>query len=143
MFILEICWRPLNLWWKDHLSFEISSSCLSNLKMLDKRIIYTKCMYNCLYHVESVRKAVSLRNAKRSDTAFCNWLDMIQTVVHTHCVYTVYLDSAMFTKTSLGFPAFLTYDVTKVVPTKVHLVSYIYIYVIQRFVSHRLYLLAK
>jgi hypothetical protein len=39
------------------------------------------------------------------------------------------------------FPAFLTYDVTKVVPTKVHLVSHMY--VIQRFVSHRLYLLAK
>ena len=45
--------------------------------MLDKRIIYTKCMYNCLYHVESVGKAVSLRDASmyncrvsRSDTAF-------------------------------------------------------------------------
>jgi hypothetical protein len=43
----------------------------------------------------------------------------------------------MFTKTSLGFPAFLTYDVSKVVPTKVHLISHIH--VIQRFVSHRLY----
>jgi hypothetical protein len=40
-----------------------------------------------------------------------------------------------------GFPAFLTYDVTKVVLTKVHLV--LHMYVIQRFVSHRLYLLAK
>ena len=28
--------------------------------MLDKRILDTKCMYNCLYHVESVGKAVSL-----------------------------------------------------------------------------------
>jgi hypothetical protein len=34
-----------------------------------------------------------------------------------------------------GFPAFLTYDVTKVVPTKVHLVSHMY--VIQRFVSYK------
>jgi hypothetical protein len=40
-----------------------------------------------------------------------------------------------------GFPAFLTYDVTKIVPTKVYLVSHMY--VIQRFVSHRLYLLTK
>jgi hypothetical protein len=40
-----------------------------------------------------------------------------------------------------GFPAFLTYDVTKEVPTKVDFVSHMY--VIQRFVSHRLYLLAK
>ena len=32
-----------------------------------------------------------------------------------------------------GFPAFLTYDVTKVVPTKVDFVSHMY--VIQRFVS--------
>ena len=47
-------------------------------------------MYNCLYHVESVGKAVSLRDA------------------------------------------FLTYDVTKVVPTKVNLVSHMY--VIQHFV---------
>ena len=31
--------------------------------MLDKRIIYTKCMYNCLHHVSSVGKAVSLRDA--------------------------------------------------------------------------------
>ena len=31
--------------------------------MLDKRIIYTKCMYNCLYHVSSVGKAVSLLDA--------------------------------------------------------------------------------
>ena len=30
--------------------------------MLDKRIIYTKCMYNCLYPVESVGKAVSLQD---------------------------------------------------------------------------------
>jgi hypothetical protein len=60
-----------------------------------------------------------------------------------------------------GFLAFLTYDITKVVPTKVHLVSHMYLiqrfvshmyliqrfvshmYLIQRFVSHRLYLLAK
>ena len=40
-----------------------------------------------------------------------------------------------------GLPAFLTYDVMKVVLTKVHLVSHMY--VLQRFVSHRLYLLAK
>ena len=32
--------------------------------MLDKRIIYTKCMYNCLYHVSSVGKTVSLLDAK-------------------------------------------------------------------------------
>ena len=37
--------------------------------MLDKRIIYTTYMYNCLYHVESVGKTVSLRDAN-SDTAF-------------------------------------------------------------------------
>jgi lysylphosphatidylglycerol synthetase-like protein (DUF2156 family) len=30
------------------------------IKMLDKRIIYTKCMYNCLYHVSSIGKTVSL-----------------------------------------------------------------------------------
>ena len=36
--------------------------------MLDKRItcIYTKCMYNCLYHVSSVGKAFT----SHSDTAF-------------------------------------------------------------------------
>jgi hypothetical protein len=32
-----------------------------------------------------------------------------------------------------GFPAFLTYDVTKLVPTKVHLVSHMY--VIQRHIT--------
>jgi hypothetical protein len=35
------------------------------IKMLDKRIICTKCMYNCLYHVSSVGKAVSLLDASR------------------------------------------------------------------------------
>ena len=33
--------------------------------MLDKRIIYTICMYNCLYHVSSVGKAVSLLDTLR------------------------------------------------------------------------------
>ena len=37
--------------------------------MVDKRIMYTKCMYSCLYHVSSVGKAVSLL-ASRSNTAF-------------------------------------------------------------------------
>ena len=39
------------------------------IKMLDKCIIYTNCMYNCFYHVSSVGKAVSLLTS-RSDTAF-------------------------------------------------------------------------
>jgi hypothetical protein len=58
--------------------------------MLDKRIIYTKCMYNCLYHVESVGKAVSLRDAKRSDTAFpadSTWYKQL----YIHIVYIPYI----------------------------------------------------
>ena len=50
--------------------------------MLDKRIICTKCMYNCLYHVESVGKAVShtsrlvvirLFQLTRHDTNSCTY----------------------------------------------------------------------
>ena len=48
--------------------------------MLDKRIIYTKFMYNCLYHVSSVGKAVSLREVvirlfqlTRHDTNSCTY----------------------------------------------------------------------
>jgi hypothetical protein len=37
-------------------------------------------VYNCLYHVSSVGKVVSLQ-------------DMLQTVVHTQCVYNVYLSN--------------------------------------------------
>ena len=53
--------------------------------MLDKRIIYTTCMYNCLYHVSSVGKAVSLLDAShlvmirllqltRHDTNSCTYI---------------------------------------------------------------------
>jgi hypothetical protein len=47
------------------------------IKMLDKRIIYTKCMYNCLYHVSSVGKGVSLRDANVS--CLVSWKSRITT----------------------------------------------------------------
>ena len=50
--------------------------------MLDTRIIYTQCMYNCLYHVSSVGKAVSLLDASR--------LVMIRLLQPTR-VYNVYI----------------------------------------------------
>jgi hypothetical protein len=56
--------------------------------MLDKRIIYTKCMYNCLYHVSSVGKAVSLLEASRLIVIQLFQLTRHDTkVVHTQCVF--------------------------------------------------------
>ena len=90
---------------------------------------------NCLYHVKSVGKAISLRDTRDAWYSFSNWRDMIQTCMF-HWIYylkkskqrgtIVYItsivtsrhsnnskirvrwdfpdgDSAMFTKTSLGF----------------------------------------
>jgi hypothetical protein len=47
------------------------------IKMLDKRIIYTECMYNCLYHDSSVGKVVSLRDANVS--CLVSWKSRITT----------------------------------------------------------------
>jgi hypothetical protein len=70
--------------------------------MLDKRItcIYTKCMYNCLYH----ERDYSL-------------LHVIQTIAKYEIFPTEIPQGLQ--RRHWGFPTFLTYDVTKVVPTKV------------------------
>ena len=64
------------------------------IKMLDKRIIYKKCIYSCLYHVSSVGKAVSLL-ASRSNTAFPTDLTWYKQLyihnVYIMCIYLVQL----------------------------------------------------
>jgi len=54
--------------------------------MLDKRIIYTKCMYNCLYHVSSVGTDVSLL-----DVSSLVVMRIVQLIRHdtNSCTYTM------------------------------------------------------
>jgi hypothetical protein len=62
--------------------------------MLDRRIIYTKCMYNCLYHVSSVGKAVSLLEVSRLVVIRLFQLTRHDTnsCTYTMCIYCVYIN---------------------------------------------------